>query len=251
MRGSWVVVLALAASASSYANIIGTLNPEFRHSYVLHPNGRVVIQNLYGDVAITAWDRDEVLVQAIKKSSDPRLLDDAQIVVDASSDLLSIRTQYGGTDSGHPASVDFRIMVPRAANLANIRLINGGLSISGITGPVKASSVNGSIRAERLKGQADLSTVNGVLEAGFERVSRAHPITLSSVNGPIKLWLPGDASASLEAHNLSGGIDSEFGRAWRGPAGHQLHAMMHRGGARIRVSNVNGGISIRALGRWS
>ncbi len=34
----------------------------------LTPNGRVVVQNLYGDVQITAWDRDEVLVQAIKHS---------------------------------------------------------------------------------------------------------------------------------------------------------------------------------------
>ena len=55
------------------------------------------------------------------------------------------------------------------ANLENVKLINGGLSISGVAGPVKASSVNGSIRAEKLEGQAELSTVNGRLEAGFDK----------------------------------------------------------------------------------
>jgi hypothetical protein len=79
---TWGLVLALSVGANLYANRIGTPRTEFRQIFALNPNGRVVLQNLYGDVQITAWDRDEVLVQAIKKSSDPRRLDDARIVVD-------------------------------------------------------------------------------------------------------------------------------------------------------------------------
>ena len=67
-----------------------------------------------------------------------------------------------------------------------------------MAGPVKASSVNGSIKRRKLEGQAELSTVNGQLEAGFQRVSRAKPISLSSVNGPIQLSLPAGAGASCE-----------------------------------------------------
>ena len=89
-------------------------------------------------------------------------------------------------------------MVPRGANLENVKLINGGLSISGVAGPVKASSVNGSIKAEKLEGQAELSTVNGQLEAGFQRVSKCNPISLSSVNGPIQLSLPVGRGAQRE-----------------------------------------------------
>jgi DUF4097 and DUF4098 domain-containing protein YvlB len=243
---SWGLVAALCAGTNLYANRIGTPKSEFRQLFALNPNGRVVVQNLYGDVQITAWDRDEVLVQAFKKSSDPRRLDDAQIVVDSSSTLVSIRTQYAGSDAEHPASVDYRIMVPRTANLENIKLINGGLSISGVAGPVKASSVNGSIRAERLEGQAELSTINGRLEAGFDKVSRANGIRLTSVNGPIQLSIPPSAGAVVEAKNLSGGIESEFGRPWRGSDGHRLRALVNHGGAQIQVHNVNGGIFIKA-----
>jgi len=205
----------------------------------------VVIQNLYGDVQITAWDRDEVLVQAIKKSRDPKQLEDARIVVDSSSEMLSIRTQYAGADAEHPASVEYRIMVPRTANLENVKLVNGGLSISGLAGSIKASSVNGSIRAERLGGQADLSTVNGHLEADFNHISRFNSISLSSVNGPIKLSIPSGAGAQLFAHNLSGGIDSDFGRVRRASGGHRLRTTVNRGGAQIHLNNVNGGILIR------
>jgi len=249
MRVTWALVLALSTGSGLYANTIGTPKTAFRHAYALHPNGRVVVQNLYGDVAITAWDRDEVLVEAFKKSADPRRLEDARIVVDSSSELLSIRTQYAGMDAEHPASVDYRIMVPRTASLENVRLINGGLLISGVSGPVKASSVNGSIRAERLEGEADLSTVNGQLEAGFDRVGGGKAITLSSVNGPIRLSIPGNAGASVDADNRSGGIQSEFGRPWRGASGHRLRTVVNRGGAQIRVHNVNGGIVIRAACR--
>jgi DUF4097 and DUF4098 domain-containing protein YvlB len=208
-----------------------------------------VVQNLYGDVQITAWDRDEVLVQAVKQSTDPRRLNDAQIIVDSSSGLVSIHTQYSGSDAEHPASVEYHIMVPRGANLENVKLINGGLSLSGMAGPVKASSVNGSIKAERMSGQTELSTINGHLDADFERVSRCHPISLTTVNGPINLSLPSGAGANVIAQNLSGGIDADFGRAWRAPGGHRLDAAVNGGGAQIRLHNVNGGISIHSA--WS
>jgi len=241
----------LLAGSGLHATIIGTPSAEFRQTYSLNSNGRVVIQNLYGDVRITTWERDEVLVQAIKRSRDPRQLKDAKIVVDSSSDLVSIRTLYAGTDAERPASVEFRITVPRTANLENVKLINGGLSISGVAGSVKASAVNGSIKVERLEGQTELSTVNGQLEAEFDRVSRSNSISLTSVNGPIKLSIPAGAGAQLIAHNLSGGIDSDFGHVWRASSGHRLRTVVNRGGAQIHLNNVNGGISIRSTRPWS
>ena len=245
LRGTCTVLLALSAGSLN-ATVIAIPRAEFHARYSLMPNGRVVIQNLYGDVQITAWDRDEVLVEATKHSSDARHLDDARIVVDSSSGLVSIRTQYNGSDAENPAEVEYRIMVPRSANLDNVKLVNGGLSISGVTGIVKASSVNGNIKVDRLEGETDLSTVNGLVEADFNRVSRCHPITLKSVNGRIHLSLPSGASATVSALNRSGGIDSDFGRSWRGPNGHRLDAALNGGGAVIRVNNINGGISIQS-----
>src|ERR1035437_8727247 len=195
LRGTSVMLLALSAGGLN-ATATGTPRAEFRASYSLGPNGRVAIQNLYGDVQITAWDRDEVLVEGTKHFA----------------------------DAGQAASVEYHIMVPRGANLENVKLINGGLSLSGMTGAVKASSVNGSIKAERMEGQVELSTVNGFLDAGFQRISKGHPISLGSVNGPIKVSLPSGAGANVSAHNLSGGIDADFGRAWRAPSGHRLEA---------------------------
>jgi DUF4097 and DUF4098 domain-containing protein YvlB len=247
-NGSCGALLAIVASTLSYASAIGPSRAEFRQIYSLGPNGRVTIQNQYGDVSIMGWDRDEVLVEAVKHSTDPRQLEGARIVVEPADGALSIRTQYAGADTQHAAKVEYRITVPRYANLDDVKLGNGGLVISGVAGPVKASSVNGSIKAERLAGRADLSTINGQLEADFDRVENDRPITLSSVNGPIKLLLPSGTQASLNARNVSGGIDTEFGHPAR-VNGAQRLSVVHQGGAQIRLTNVNGGISIHST--WS
>jgi DUF4097 and DUF4098 domain-containing protein YvlB len=246
----WAVLAALAAGNILSASVIGTQQIEFRHLYALSHNGRVAIQNLYGNVSITAWDRDEVLVEAIKRSTGPQGLEDARIVVEPTADSLSISTQYAGSDAEHPTSVEYRITVPRGANLENVTLTNGALWLNGLSGPVKASAVNGDIRALKLGGQVELSTINGSVEADFERTSRANPISLSSVNGPIYLTLPSGSGASLEAHNLSGGIASDVGRVAHTPEGHRL--TVKGNGAQIRVRSVNGGISIRSTERpWT
>lgn len=250
MAGTWkgtrALVLALAAGSFLNATVLTAPQADFNRVFPLSAAGRITIENLYGDVRITGWDRDQVRVTAIRKSRDPKRLDDAKVVVDSNSDSISISTQYAGVDAEHPASVEYRIMVPRNANLENVKLINGGLSISGLAGPVKASSVNGSIRAEALEGLADLSTVNGQLEAAFSRLASEGVISLSSVNGPIRVAIPADSGASVEARNLSGGIDSNLGQSWRGPGGHRLRTPGRRGGAQIRLHNVNGGILIRS-----
>jgi DUF4097 and DUF4098 domain-containing protein YvlB len=112
---------------------------------------------------------------------------------------------------------------------------------------VKASAINGDIHALKLGGQADLSTVNGRVEANFNRTSPANSISLSSINGAIDLTIPHGIGANLEAQNRSGGIASDIGHACRTDAGHRL--IVKGAGPRIRLHNVNGGISIRSAER--
>jgi len=236
MYGLLVTLLSLLLASTASAT-----EQSFHRSYALAHSGRVLIDNPYGDVSICSWDRDEVRVEAVQSASG------ASIVVDSTSDTLSIRTQYLGFNTAHPASVEYRITVPRSANLDAIKLVNGELSIEGVAGSVKATSVNGNIKAAELEGTADLSTVNGQVQAEFHRISPTNPISLRSVNGPIVLSIPSDSRAQLIAENRSGGIQTDFARADAG--GHQFHAVLKGGGARIQLRNVNGGISIHST--WS
>jgi hypothetical protein len=69
---------------------------------------------------------------------------------------------------------------------------------------------------------------------------------MNSVNGSIEILLPMDAHADLQADTVAGGISSDFGtptERGRFPGRH-WSAALKGGGARIRVSNVNGSISL-------
>jgi DUF4097 and DUF4098 domain-containing protein YvlB len=137
-------------------------------------------------------------------------------------------------------------MVPRSARLDEIKLVNSDLDITGVAGEVWASCVNGHLMAKGLQGRAKLSTVNGRMEAEFDRLGSSS-LELTSVNGTLELTLPSDANAEIEASTVNGGIHNDLGihvvhHRW---VGHDMHAELGSGGPRIRLSNVNGRIEVR------
>lgn len=243
---------ALVFAAQGYASS-GRLTEEFHHTYPLAAGGRIDLDNINGAVHITAWDQNEVKVDAVKSANTRERLDEAQIEVDASNDSISIRTRYHDHDLtwnndgwNNPASVEYTLMVPRNARLDEIKLVNSNLDITGVTGEVWASCVNGQLVAKGLQGRAKLSTVNGRMEAEFDRLGNTS-LELTSVNGALELTVPSDANAEIEASTVNGGIHNDLGihvvhHRW---VGHDMHAELGSGGTRIRLSNVNGRIEVR------
>lgn len=223
---------------------------EFHQTYTLNANGRVELQNINGAVHITAWDQNQVKVDAIKRAEDQQDLKDEEIVVDAHADSISIQTKYHQRENSwrnshhRGAEVEYTLTVPRSVRLDEIKLINGGLDVSGVTGEVRASCINGKLEARGLAGELKLATINGPLDAELERVATS--VELSSVNGPLHLTLPSDAKARIEATTVHGGIENNFGlhtnnHRW---VGHDLHGELGGGGAHISLRNVNGPIEV-------
>ncbi len=230
---------------------------EFHQSNPLTPDGRVSLENINGGVRIKVWNRNEVQVDAVKHANKKERLAEARIEIDATPDFVRIRTRYpeheenfGDEERGrynNPASVEYSVTVPRRARLESVDLVNGSLDVDGVEGSVKASCVNGRLKAHGLMGEAKLSTVNGPLEAGFTRLDETKPISLGSVNGPVTLTIPSNSNATLRANTVHGPISNDFGLdVQHGEyVGHDLYGQLGTGGARIKVGNVNGSISIK------
>ena len=244
--------LLFSVAQSHAAENRGQPTQEFHQTYALAPGGRVALENINGSVHVTGWDRNEVKVDAVKYARSKERLDEAKIVIDASKDYVSIRTEYpehnltfSDDDSDNPASVEYTLSVPRSARLDQIKLINGSLDIQGIAGDVRASCINGHLKASGLGGPVKLSTINNRLEAQFDRLG-ASSIELASVNGNVLLTMPSDSKAEVEASTVHGGISNDFGLRVRNHriVGHDLHGELAGGGPRIKLSNVNGTIEI-------
>lgn len=245
-----LLVLALGARASDHR---GALTEEFHQTYAITPDGRIELDNINGAVHISSWDRNEVKVDAVKYADTKERLDEAKIEVDSGKDYLSIRTKYPDHDHNwnwgshnDPASVEYTLTVPRTVRLDEIKLINGSLDVTGMSGEVRASCINGRLDAHDLSGRAELSTINGRLEARFSQLS-GQSVELNSVNGPVDLTIPSDSNAEIEANTVSGGIDNDFGLHVNRHqfVGHDLRGELGKGGTRIKVSDVNGGVAIR------
>ncbi len=233
-----------------------TLREEFHQTYPLSPGGRVSLENINGSVRVSAWDRNEVKVDAVKTARRRDRLDEAKVVVSADPNSVHVETDYptrtqnfedGEGNYNNPATVEYTLTVPRGARVDSIELINGDLNIDGLAGDVKASSINGKLSAHELGGDVRLSTVNGKLEAVFGRLTAMKSISINSVNGPISLTIPSDASAELKADTVHGPITNDFGLPVRRGeyVGRDLAGQLGAGGTRIRLGNVNGEISIR------
>jgi hypothetical protein len=243
--------LLLNAALAHGADKNDFVTEEFHQTYPLAANGRVDLSNINGAVHITAWDQNQVKVDAIKRADDADGLKRMEIRVDAHADAVSIETKYHQDDDhwgrgNHMSEVEYTLTVPRTARLDEIKLINGGLDVTGVNSEVRASCINGKLVAKGLMGDSKLSTINGPLEANFESL-HAKRIELSSVNGPLRLLLPSDAKAKIEATTVHGGIDNDFGLHTNNHrfVGRDLTGELGGGGVEIRLSNVNGPIDVR------
>lgn len=240
---TFATALMILAAAPAFAS---PYREEFHKTYPVAANVNVSLSNINGDVQITAWDRNEVQLDAVKTARSEEKLKEAEIRVDASQSNIHIETRYPEHRNNYdPANVQYELHVPRNAKLDKIDLINGKLNIEAVKGEVRASSVNGSVTARGLTGDVDLSTVNGSVSSELIDLANSHRVKLSSVNGHVEIAMPKDANAHLSANTVSGSISSDFQLpVHKGFVGSDLDTTLGSGATRVELSSVNGRIKI-------
>ncbi len=238
-----ILLGAILAAAPVFA---ADFNERFEKTYPVSSNPRVSLSNVNGSVEISGWDRNEVQVLATKHANTQEKLARLQIVVNASKDSVSIKTEMPSGNNNNPGSVDYEIRVPRTASLDKVDTVNGSVEVNGIKGNVRISSVNGKVMGRALTADMELSTVNGVVDCEAAELSGSNRVKLSTVNGSVELTLPRDASARLTANTVNGHISSNMGLPVKNhfPVGSSLDTTLGSGSARVELNSVNGGISI-------
>src|SRR5437867_5079531 len=126
-RLGWEAVLAVTLiGIPCQISLQAALTEEFHKTFPIDADGRISLNNVNGAVHISAWDRNEAQVDAVKRGPTKEALDEARIVIDSSSGSISIRTRY--PESSHrrdSASVEYTLKVPRRARLFAIEVVNG------------------------------------------------------------------------------------------------------------------------------
>lgn len=235
-------------------SVRGDETEKFEQTYPLNANGRVSVSNVNGSITVEAWDRNEVKLVATKTADSKERLAEVEIKVEARQDHLDIETNYDKwkTRNGErwknygKLEVDYQLMVPRGAVLDEIETVNGSVEVSNFTNITKLSAVNGTVKATNIRGTAKLSTVNGEVLADLDRLESGSKISLETVNGRVNLSIPSDSSATIKADSLNGNISNDFGLTVRKGkyVGRDLYGRLGSGDVQIKLSSVNGGLSI-------
>lgn len=235
-------LIALAPAARA------TVTETVTKTFPLAADGIVHLDNVNGDIDITAWDKAEVSLVAEKRAKTDEDLHKVTLEIDSSPGKLTIHTKYeksGWFHSNVNASVRFKLMVPAGVQLHKVDSVNSDITVTGVRGSVNLDTVNGTIQASGLMGDARLDSVNGSLRAEFASLEKVHEVKLDSVNGRAEVTLPKGAGASIKADSVNGRVSVDqairLGRAGR----HSLNGDIGAGGPAITLDTVNGGIAVR------
>lgn len=223
---------------------------EINQVYDFDAKGTIELSNINGDVTITACDCNQVTLRAEISASTQALRDRISVEIDASTSRLSVKTEYQkaqdkGYNQGH-SRVDYTLMVPNQVNLDEIELVNGNLTIKGVSGTLDADLVNGNLSSDGSAADIKVDSVNGNVDIELNRFDSTKRIDLESVNGTITLRLPNLDDVNLDASTVNGSLSNDFGVAvkkhkWVGAS---MAASNGSGAVKVELENVNGAIRV-------
>lgn len=209
-----------------------------------------------GGVAVRGWDRAETQVRARIG-----VVDDNRQAAERVAKEIAITTTGGRIRADGPDrnrgrrsrwdddrywTVAYELQVPRKAELT-IDATNGGIDVRDVRGRVDARTVNGGIRLNEVGGDIRGETVNGGLHVELAGEKWDGPgLDLKTVNGGVTLRVPQNFSGELDARTANGGISVDFPMTVSGLLNrrHEIRGTLGSGGPRLRLSAVNGGITI-------
>jgi DUF4097 and DUF4098 domain-containing protein YvlB len=199
-----------------------------------------------GGISIKGWDRSDVLVRSQIRAYAPT--DDqakalaAQIAVQTTGP--QVRAYGPPNDRERSWSVSYEVFVPSRTS-GNFETVNGGVSISDVTGNLEFKTVNGGLSLHRVGGYVHGHTTNGgvSIELGGDRWE-GQGLDVTTTNGGVTLRVPHNYSAQLEARTNNGKIRAADVAETQT---NHISTALGAGGAILKVTTTNGGVSLSRI----
>ncbi len=180
--------------------------------------GTVRLKLIWGHVTVTATDAPDVTVvsnvksrQQTQKNPDGLRRLDSEVTYSAAEKDNVITLDFGGdlTGSSVPGAT-VNVTVPRTTSVIISSAFGGDIDIKGISGDVEVHDMNGAITLDHISGAALVETMNGRIRATFTKVPADKPLSFTSMNGAVDLWVPADTKANVRLRTHNGAIYTDF-----------------------------------------
>lgn len=200
-----------------------------------------------GGIEVRGWDRPEVKVQARVEAYAPTPAEAQSLAGDIRIENgAAIHASGPSGNSKRHWWVSYRMWVPQGANLS-LRSVNGGLSLTGLSGTVELSTTNGGIHLEDAAGRVVGRTTNGGLDVQLAGSAWKGPgLDLETTNGGVNLNVPAGYNARLQTGTTNGDLRVDFPVSLQGRISRKDLAFdLGTGGSPIRAMTTNGGVTVR------
>jgi DUF4097 and DUF4098 domain-containing protein YvlB len=203
-----------------------------------------------GGISVKGWDRGDILIRSkIQTWADTEAEAQAlggQIRVEAGGGR--IYAEGPGAENNRGWSVSYEVFVPRNSNLS-LKAHNGGVSIADVRGQIEFDVVNGGASLKRLAGNVKGQTTNGGLSIELAGTRwDGEGMNIRTTNGGVSMLIPENYSAHLETGTVNGGMKIDIPIAVQGKIERDLSIDLGSGGATVRATTTNGGVSIKRKG---
>jgi len=237
-----VTVLFLVAGAEK------SIAQDFQKTYSISSGGQVRIATVSGDVAVTGYDGDTIVVHGYK---DGRDRDRVQIEDASAGDRVDLRVRYPES-CNCDASVRFEVRVPRAVNynFERIASVSGNVQVENITGRLKAEAVSGNVGVRDVSGLVSASAVSGNVTVEIRSLEGAGDMKFSAVSGNVTVKAPANLDADIEMSSVSGALKTDFPievQERRYGPGQSARGRLGAGSRNLRISSVSGRVSLTRM----
>ena len=176
---------------------------EFNQTYQLAPGSRVEVSSIRGRVEITNSDSTTAEVQIIRTARNRADLEYHKIEVQQSGNSLVVRGVQEPEQRRHDnVQVNHQVILklPRSIDLS-VSSISGSLKAGDVDGQVRVSSISGSAKMGNVGGKLQVSSVSGSLDVG----NVGSEARVTSISGNLGL---GQVNGSLEVTSVSGALNA-------------------------------------------
>ena len=243
---------ATAALAGCFSGISNShaYHQSVRRSFTTSGSVSVHLTNVSGSIAVRAWNKPEVQIDALEYGASRRDLSDTSVAIERRGNAIRVYTKYRkqdgafGIDVHHGSSVDYTLHVPARTDL-EIANVSGSVRVEGVAGPVHIADVSGSINAAGTGGDLHLASTSGNIVASVSRLAGSTSINIGTISGSIHLAIPKNSSASLTMGTAAGSISSTFPlQVKKETVGRSATGTIGGGSASVHLATMAGSISI-------
>lgn len=226
-----VATSCLAANVASAATLSRTI--------ALPPGVPITIDSTVGDVDIRGWEKPDLAIEIDAPAGIEPRVDEGP---------AAIRISAVQADGGMDRAVRTRIVIhaPAKATFEAVRLLDGRLTIDGLSGAMTADVRQGAIDASRVSGRLRLETGFGSVKVDAATLSPDGLLRLRAFNGNVRLGFARTPSdARILALTFNGKIQSEIPLTRRESFGPRFgETTLGKGEPVVSIDVITGDITI-------